>query len=279
MPRHEPIAGSVERTREFPEFFLTQSSYAAGTILERHSHEESIFSFALAGGTSVSVGRSTEWCDEHALLYLPAGEPHANAFPRPSVRVHVRLTTPFWRQFMKEGPDGRGRSVRHPIADEVRRAACAALGADRGGEALVACSVVDVLGVLPSGSHRRERVPARWLMRLREFLDAHCAGAFATEDLVEVAGRHPVHISRAFRRHFGRTISAFVRERRVLKAAELLRRTSLPLSEIALECGFCDQSHFTNTFRRYMGRTPSSYRSPDCSKWLVSSDRSGGPSP
>lgn len=279
MPRHEPIAGHIDRTQDFPEFALTQTSYEAGTMLEPHRHEEAIFSFAVAGGTSVSVGRSTEWCDESDLLYLPADEPHANSYPRPSVRVHVRLMSPFWRQFMKERSMGRGRPVRHPIADELRQAARAALrGGDPGGEALVACSVVDVLAVLPLESRGRHGGPDRWLLRLREFLDAHCTGRLTTRDLVEVSGHHPVHISRAFHQHFGRTISAFVRERRVLRAAVLLRRTSRPLSDIALECGFYDQSHFTNTFRRYMGRTPSSYRSPDCSNRL-SLDRSGVPSP
>src|SRR5262245_45041863 len=101
MTRHEPIAGHVDRSREFPEFTLTQTSYEAGTMLVRHRHEEAIFSFAVAGGMSVSMGRSTEWCDESALLYLPAGESHANSYPRPSVRVHVRLTSPIWRGFMK----------------------------------------------------------------------------------------------------------------------------------------------------------------------------------
>src|SRR5262245_40614579 len=119
MARREPIAGNVDSIRELPEFALTQTSYEAGTTLGRHCHEEALFSFAVAGGTSVSLGRSTEWCAESALLYLPAGEPHANAYPLPTVRVHVRLASPFWRQFMKGPSSERGRPVCHPIADEL----------------------------------------------------------------------------------------------------------------------------------------------------------------
>jgi len=78
--------------------------------------------------------------------------------------------------------------------------------------------------------------------------------------LVEVAGRHPAHISRAFRRYFGKSITQFVRERRLQRAAELLRNEEAPLAQIALECGFCDQSHFTNVFRHYAGITPSRIR-------------------
>src|SRR5262249_29025399 len=99
-----------------------------------------------------------------------------------------------------------------------------------------------------------------WLMRLRDYLDAHCTDPLSMEALVEIAGRHPVHVSREFRSHFGKTISGFIRERRVLRAVELVGRTALPLSEVALQCGFYDQSHFTNAFRRCTGTTPNRYR-------------------
>jgi AraC family transcriptional regulator len=81
------------------------------------------------------------------------------------------------------------------------------------------------------------------------------------DELSAVAGRHPAHLSSEFRRFFGKTISQFIRERRVPRAAELLRSASGNVCDVAIMCGFYDQSHFTHAFRRMMGYTPAQYRS------------------
>lgn len=49
-------------------------------------------------------------------------------------------------------------------------------------------------------------------------------------------------------------------EQRLDQARHLLTRTTMPLAQIALECGFSDQSHFTNAFNRRVGTTPSRLR-------------------
>ena len=69
-----------------------------------------------------------------------------------------------------------------------------------------------------------------------------------------------MQVSRTFHRHFGCSLSEYVRRVRVARAQVLLRRGELPLSAIALECGFCDQSRFTTTFRRLSGVPPQRYR-------------------
>lgn len=55
---------------------------------------------------------------------------------------------------------------------------------------------------------------------------------------------------------------------RIARAQELLAHTVSPLAEIALECGFVDQSHFTNTFGRRVGTTPLRWRRE---AWVVRS--------
>jgi AraC family transcriptional regulator len=79
-------------------------------------------------------------------------------------------------------------------------------------------------------------------------------------DLSRCAGRHPVQICRQFHQHFGCTISEYLRRIRIANAQSLLSSTELEVAEIALACGFCDQSHFTSTFRRYAGIPPHQYR-------------------
>ncbi len=79
----------------------------------------------------------------------------------------------------------------------------------------------------------------------------------------EIAEQH--HMTRwSFERNFtrfaGETPSKFRLNLRIEKAKELLGDSSVSLSDLALQCGFCDQSHFTRVFRQHMGETPSQYR-------------------
>lgn len=66
------------------------------------------------------------------------------------------------------------------------------------------------------------------------------------------------HFIRQFKRHTGLSPHQFRIQRRI-EAAKCLIRKGLPFSEVALETGFVDQSHFTNKFRQYTGATPSQY--------------------
>lgn len=72
-------------------------------------------------------------------------------------------------------------------------------------------------------------------------------------------GRHPSHVAREFHRHEGVTVGEYARRCRLEIAAGALQQGK-PISEVALEAGFCDQSHFTNTFRRVFGTTPGEHR-------------------
>jgi AraC family transcriptional regulator len=78
--------------------------------------------------------------------------------------------------------------------------------------------------------------------------------------LAEAIGIHPVYLASEFRRHYRRSIGAYVRRLRVDYACRQLTTTEAPLAEIALAAGFADQSHFSRTFKSHVGMTPLAYR-------------------
>jgi AraC family transcriptional regulator len=49
-------------------------------------------------------------------------------------------------------------------------------------------------------------------------------------------------------------------QRRVDKAKQLMRNAGVPLSEVAVSCGFADQSHFTRVFTRSVGVSPGQWQ-------------------
>ncbi|MBC7808038.1 MAG: helix-turn-helix transcriptional regulator [Akkermansiaceae bacterium] len=79
--------------------------------------------------------------------------------------------------------------------------------------------------------------------------------------LAEMAGVHPSHLLRAFRQQYHLTPGEFVRRLRIEEACRRLRSgQSTPLSVLALDLGFSDQSHFIRIFRSIVGVTPGAYR-------------------
>ncbi len=103
--------------------------------------------------------------------------------------------------------------------------------------------------------------PPPWLERIRERIHDEFTRTLTLATLAETAGVHRVHVARAFRQHYRCTVGDYVRQRRVEFASHRLAASREPLSEIAFDAGFADQSHFTNTFRRLVGMTPAAFRS------------------
>jgi transcriptional regulator GlxA family with amidase domain len=52
----------------------------------------------------------------------------------------------------------------------------------------------------------------------------------------------------------------YVRDRRLLRAAALIRETKLKLADVAAAVGFCDQAHFSRAFKARFGTTPAAFR-------------------
>jgi transcriptional regulator GlxA family with amidase domain len=68
------------------------------------------------------------------------------------------------------------------------------------------------------------------------------------------------YFSRAFKASKGVSYSEFVIHQRLVRAKELLLTTADPIADIALACGFADQSHMTRLFRRVVGLPPRAWR-------------------
>lgn len=79
-------------------------------------------------------------------------------------------------------------------------------------------------------------------------------------DIAGAAHMSPYHFTRLFKESTGLTPHRYVIERRVQRAKELLRGTTLPIAEISLLCGFANQSHLNRHFKRVFGVTPKAVR-------------------
>ncbi|CAI8719233.1 AraC family transcriptional regulator [Pseudomonas sp. IT-P44] len=68
------------------------------------------------------------------------------------------------------------------------------------------------------------------------------------------------HFSRAFKCSTGLSPQDWIRHQRIARAKQLIQNTDLSLTQISLECGFCDQAHFCHIFTRSEGINPFAWR-------------------
>jgi AraC-like DNA-binding protein len=122
----------------------------------------------------------------------------------------------------------------------------------------IVCGLAGVLRPFSRGS----AAPAHYdrLTAACEFVLRHYAEPIAVSDLARRANISVSQLQREFQRLFGMTPSDYLLRVRLLMARRQLVETDSPVGEIALDCGFYDQSHFTRAFRRANGVTPLAHR-------------------
>ena len=98
------------------------------------------------------------------------------------------------------------------------------------------------------------------LRRVIDYIQADLSRPFTVEDLAQVAGFSPRHFMRAFRESAGLTPLRFVYRLRLERAKEFLLDPRRTATEVALECGFSHAQHFSTTFKKATGLTPSDFR-------------------
>lgn len=120
--------------------------------------------------------------------------------------------------------------------------------------------VLSAYGGLVGGSVARAGL-ARWqLRRVNEFVEANLAGDPSITDLARECRLSDSYFFRAFKQATGATPHRWLMRRRLERAKELLRDGELALSEVALVCGFSDQSHLSRYFARAEGYGPGKWR-------------------
>jgi AraC family transcriptional regulator len=134
-----------------------------------------------------------------------------------------------------------------------------------GGGAIVAAAATRLVHLLLRavlGSARRpDRLPQREnIRRSVELAEARLGDPLTVPDLARAAGLSPSHFSHEFKRETGQAPRVYLRRARLERAKRLLAADDRPVTEVALECGFCSASHLATSFARAYRMPPSRYR-------------------
>lgn len=100
-----------------------------------------------------------------------------------------------------------------------------------------------------------------WQERLaKDIIEWSLVGGIGLAEIAALCGVRTSQFAHAFRRSTGMAPYQWLQQRRVARAKRLLAADRSPLADVALACGFADQSHLTRCFARLVGMTPGLWR-------------------
>jgi AraC-like DNA-binding protein len=242
--------GKTDQILKLNGLTLTDTVYTHPYV-DWHYHEHAYFTFILQGAVLEGNKQDVFNCSSGSLLYHHHQEPHYNIKPDLYTRgFHVELEAEWFHRFDLSSPEG----TLHIANPEVKIILYQLFSEMKLNDKFSDLSIQSLL--LKSFENKSGKI--EWIPRLKEIL--HDEENITLDYLSKELGLHPVHISRMFPKYFHCTISEYLRKVKVTNAARLLPNTSLSLTEIALSCGFSDQSHFNRCFKSTFGVVPSAYR-------------------
>lgn len=102
--------------------------------------------------------------------------------------------------------------------------------------------------------------PTRHLLRAKDLVDTRYREPLDVKSLARAARLSPSHFSREFRRAFGESPHRYLLNRRLERAASLLRSTDRTVADICFTVGLRSVGSFTTSFGRMFGMSPTEYR-------------------
>jgi AraC family transcriptional regulator len=214
-----------------------------------HGHELASMCLVLEGRFTELDAAGEFTCAPRSVLFYPPGFSHREHFEAPRSRCFVVELPDAWIARTAEGPMW-GRSgiqvTGGPLADIAGRMHHEMRAFDRASPLVL-------------GGRSRERHSER-LTRVCDELHARFREDVSLTLLAQAAGLSPSTLARQFRSRYGCTVGTYVRRLRVQYAARQLSETRAPLSQVAIDAGFCDQGHLCRVFRQVTGTSPGEFR-------------------
>lgn len=227
--------------------------------VREHAHDDAHFVLLCEGAYVSTAAGAPAVATTPLLIYNPPGTVHRDRFRGEGGRF---FTVSCDARFVIDAGERLSRQTivlsreAMLVAARLRREC---MQWDAASAVLAESQALVLLGVAAAPLQAPDGM-APWLRRAREMLDDHWADALGIADVASAVGVHPVHLARRFRSRYGLGPGEYSRSIRLQRAADLLRRSKLPVGEIGLRCGFGDASQFARAFLRWQGQSPRAYR-------------------
>ena len=247
--RKEGFHGLEIPLRSVPGARAARVVHRHGQVIDQHQHHWVCITMPVLGQAAESWDGGEARIGGPCVLIHPAGAYHADRVGREGLETVSIEFDPKWLSSL--GCEFRlERTVWRTGAGEARQLVRTWSDPET--------SVSDLARTTASFLHKvvatEPAPPPAWLEHVRRAVRG--SNSVPTVRLAAQLDLHPAWLARAYRAAVGEGIQQTIRRSRVERAVPLLRRTDLALAQVAVDCGFCDQSHMNRDFRALIGRTP-----------------------
>jgi AraC-like DNA-binding protein len=104
------------------------------------------------------------------------------------------------------------------------------------------------------------KLPPRKITRVVDYIEENISHGLGLSELSDVADLSRIQFVRQFKQATGQAPHAYIMQRRIERAKELLKNSDSTIVGVALDLGFYNQGHFTKVFRKLAGVTPGHWR-------------------
>ncbi len=250
--------------------FLEARAHAgeAGWHLEPRTVPNALAALVLQGRTVWRIADRSVVAGPGDLLLVPEGVPHAaepSASPVRLLSVHFTarvLGAQCLLLLLGFPPVAKDRAYADAVHELVRLAVHSPPGWRPRGRALVLELLLRIAHERPGEFRPLQAQEVRALQLLCSALQVleTTHGRVSVAELARVAACSPTHLRRLFRLGLGMSPSRYLLERRLQRAADLLRSTDDTVQQVAERCGFESLSHFHRHFKARYGCTPLAFR-------------------
>lgn len=237
-------------------FVTTHLETAATDLL--HYHETVHLSFVLNGGIIDKRKTSETEIISGELMFFHAGEPHQSIYCGfPVKNISIELESDFFRENFITETTLKNAITQSPNIKFTMLKIYKELSKD---DEFSDSSIELLLLSLINDNNFNEKTRPLWLNKIIELLHDNWNEEISINDLANCVNIHPKTISKYFPRYFACTLGEYRRKIKIEKSLSLIKTSKSSLTEIAQECGFYDQSHFTGAFKQLTGFRPRQFR-------------------
>jgi AraC family transcriptional regulator len=244
-------------------FVISEHTYPALMVLPNHAHRQTYITFVIEGAFEERYSSGSMTCRSGSLRFLPAGETHENHIESRLRCLHVSTDPAILHELARHSLVPQAPTEINGLTATwlANRLYAEFSREDQASAIAIEGLVLEILAEFARSQVKSgSMLVPRWLQQATDIVESRFLEHLSLADIAAEVGVHYVHLSRQFHKYNRCTIGDLIRRRRVQYASHLLAHSQTPLAEIALICGFSDQSHLSFLFKRYMGVSPSKFR-------------------
>lgn len=242
-------------------FTITAKCFRPNGALQEH-HSQATVCVVTKGRISETDAQGVHAFGASDVVYRPPAEAHANAAGCSGADVVVVEACEARLSALERAgmPVNQFTAQQSPLASAIGSRIRKELAPQRTASPVILEGLaLQLWGEALTSRTTGSAVPP-WLLKVRNVVTEDPCRSHSISELAEVAGVSVSFLSKSAKKFLGSSLGELRLQGQVERAAQMLSDTCFPIADVALACGFYDQSHLTRVFLRMTGCTPNTYR-------------------